>query len=81
MQRGLEALFVNCAELIDDLACASRRDELRDTLMRYLRPHVLVVDEVGDLAYGDDAANILLHVVNERDIYTGSRSRRCCLES
>ena len=68
MQNGFEALFVNCAELIDDLSCASRRGELRDALMRYLRPHVLVVDEVGYLAYGDDAANVLFHVVNERHI-------------
>jgi DNA replication protein DnaC len=68
MQNGFEALFVNCAELIDDLSCASRRGELRDALTRYLRPHVLVVDEVGYLAYGDDAANVLFHVVNERHI-------------
>lgn len=68
MQNGFEALFVNCAELIDDLSCANRRGELRDALTRYLRPHVLVVDEVGYLAYGDDAANVLFHVVNERHI-------------
>jgi DNA replication protein DnaC len=68
MQNGFEALFVNCAELIDDLSCASRRGELREALMRYLKPHVLVVDEVGYLAYGDDAANVLFHVVNERHI-------------
>ncbi|NJL18453.1 MAG: ATP-binding protein [Nitrospira sp.] len=33
-----------------------------------LKPHVLVVDEVGYLAYGDDAANVLYHVVNDRHI-------------
>ena len=68
MQNGFDALFVNCAELIDDLSCASREGRLREALVRYLRPHVLVVDEVGYLAYGDDAANVLFHVVNERHI-------------
>ena len=29
---------------------------------------MLVVDEVGYLAYGDDAANVLYHVVNDRHI-------------
>ena len=41
---------------------------LRAALAGYLRPHVLVVDEVGYLAYGDDAANVLYHVVNDRHI-------------
>jgi IstB-like ATP binding protein len=31
-----------------------------------VQPHVLVVDEVGYLTYGTDAANVLFHVVNER---------------
>jgi|GEM_PF-2591536 len=34
----------------------------------YVRPHVLVVDEVGYLTYGDEAANVLYHVVNDRPI-------------
>ena len=68
MQNGFDALFTNCAELIDDLSCAGREGRLREALARYLRPHVLVVDEVGYLAYGDDAANVLFHVVNERHI-------------
>ena len=68
MQNGFDGLFVNCAELIDDLSCASRDGRLREALARYLKPHVLVIDEVGYLTYGDDAANVLFHVVNERHI-------------
>src|SRR5262249_20191716 len=41
---------------------------MRDALTAYVRPHVLVVDEVGYLAYGADAANVLYHVVNDRHI-------------
>jgi DNA replication protein DnaC len=32
----------------------------------YTHPAVLVVDEVGYLTYGTDAANMLFHVVNDR---------------
>jgi DNA replication protein DnaC len=39
---------------------------LADALPTYTHPAVLVVDEVGYLTYGTDAANMLFHVVNER---------------
>ncbi len=68
MQNGFDALFTTAAELIDHLSSAGNRGNLRDSLGTYVRPHVLVVDEVGYLAYGDDAANVLYHVVNDRHI-------------
>jgi DNA replication protein DnaC len=68
MQNGFDALFTNCADLIELLSAASREGQLRETLAVFVKPHVLVVDEVGYLAYGDDAANVLFHVVNERHI-------------
>lgn len=68
IQSGFDALFVNCATLIEQLSAAGRRGTLRDELDRYIKPHVLVCDEVGYLTYGDDAANVLFHVVNERHI-------------
>jgi hypothetical protein len=57
---------VTAAELIDDLSAAFRTGRLADTLTRYVHPAVLVVDEVGYLTYGTDAANMLFHVVNDR---------------
>ena len=68
MQNGFDALFTTAAELIEDLSVASRDGGLREALVRYVRPHVLVVDEVGYLTYGTDAANVFFHVVNERHI-------------
>ncbi|MGH2836212.1 MAG: IS21-like element helper ATPase IstB [Solirubrobacteraceae bacterium] len=68
MQHGFDALFTTAAKLIDDLSAAGRAGILREALTRYMKPHVLVVDEVGYLAYGDDAANVLYHVVNDRHI-------------
>lgn len=68
LQNGFDALFTTAAELIDHLSAASREGNMRNALAIYLRPHVLVVDEVGYLTYGDDAANVLYHVVNDRHI-------------
>src|SRR5919108_2954922 len=50
MQNGFDALFTTAAELIDDLSAASRDGRMREALATYVRPHVLVVDEVGYLA-------------------------------
>lgn len=68
IQNGFDALFTTAAELIDHLSAASREGRMRETIAEYVRPHVLIVDEVGYLAYGDDAANVLYHVVNDRHI-------------
>ena len=66
IQNGFDALFVTAAELIDELSAAFRTGRLAEALARYTHPHVLVVDEVGYLTYGTDAANMLFHVVNDR---------------
>ena len=48
---------------------ATRKGKLRHALPAYTHPHVLVIDEVGYLSYGPDAANVLFHVVNERYLH------------
>jgi DNA replication protein DnaC len=66
IQNGFDALFVTAAELIEDLSTASRDNQLAYSLGRYVAPHILIVDEVGYLSYGPDAANVLYHVVTQR---------------
>src|SRR6185503_12885738 len=66
IQNGFDAFFTTAATLIDDLSAAFRAGELAQALPTYTLPGVLVVDEVGYLTYGTDAANMLFHVVNER---------------
>jgi DNA replication protein DnaC len=66
IQNGFDAFFTTAATLIDDLSSAFRAGQLADALPTYTHPAVLVVDEVGYLTYGTDAANMLFHVVNER---------------
>jgi hypothetical protein len=66
IQNGFDARCVTAAELIDDLSTAFRGGGFTETLATYVHPGVLVVDEVGYLTYGTDAANMLFHVVNDR---------------
>jgi DNA replication protein DnaC len=68
IQNGFSARFITAAALIEELSQASREGKFRDALHRYLQPHVLVIDEVGYLTYGPDAANVLFHVVNDRHL-------------
>lgn len=68
IQNGFETLFTTAAELIEDLSNASKRGHLQESLATYTHPHVLVIDEVGYLTYGPEAANVLFHVVNDRHL-------------
>jgi DNA replication protein DnaC len=68
IQNGFETLFTTAAELIEDLSNASQKGGLYESLATYTHPHVLVIDEVGYLTYGPDAANVLFHVVNDRHL-------------
>ena len=68
IQNGFSALFRTAAALIEELSIATAGGKLREALAVYLQPNVLVVDEVGYLSYGPDAANVLFHVVNERHL-------------
>jgi DNA replication protein DnaC len=68
IQNGFETFCTTAAELVEDLSNASKRGQLHQALLIYTRPHVLVIDEVGYLTYGQDAANVLFHVVNDRHL-------------
>src|ERR1700689_2038715 len=68
IQNGFETLCTNAAELVEELSNASKKGCLQESLLTYTHPHVLVVDEVGYLTYGADAANVLFHVVNDRHL-------------
>jgi DNA replication protein DnaC len=69
IQNGFDALFTTATALIDDLSRAARAGKLRHQLPTYTHAHVLVIDEVGYLGYGPDAANVLFQVVNDRYLH------------
>lgn len=69
IQNGYEALFTSAAGMIEDLSTATRRGGLARTLADYTHPPALVIDEVGYLTVGGDAANLMFQVVNERYLH------------
>ena len=69
IQNGYEALFTSAAEMIETLSVATRRGELARALAHYTHPPALVIDEVGYLTVGGDAANLMFQVVNERYLH------------
>jgi DNA replication protein DnaC len=66
IQHGAEARFVTCTELIHQLTEARRHGKWEATLKRVLTPEVLIVDEVGYLGYGPEAASVLFPVIDQR---------------
>lgn len=68
IQNGFNALFTTAAALIGDLSLSMREANFREGLKVYTSPHVLIIDEIGYLTYGPDAANVLFHVVNDRHL-------------
>ena len=64
--QGHSALFVNAAQMLGDLAAQEGDNALRRRFAHYARPDVLVVDEIGYLAYGTRHADLLFEIVNRR---------------
>ena len=63
IQNGFTARLTTAAALINDLCMAPERTL---ALQPYLRPQVLVIDEMGYLGYGPGAADVLFQVVDQR---------------
>ncbi|MBU0717531.1 MAG: IS21-like element helper ATPase IstB [Planctomycetes bacterium] len=66
IQNGYDARFTTAAQLLNDMHVAALDGNLQDVLVQYIAPDVLVIDELGYLSYGPDAANSLFHVVDQR---------------
>ena len=65
VQAGYRVLFRTASEILTELACDSPQLRRRK-LSSYARPALLVIDEVGYLAYDTTAADLLYEVVNQR---------------
>lgn len=66
IQHGAEACFTTCTDLINQLTTARKNGYWEGALRDYLDPHVLIIDEVGYLGYGPDAASVLFPVIDKR---------------
>jgi DNA replication protein DnaC len=72
---GFSVLCTTAAELIEDLRSCGP-ETLRRRLGRYTRPALLVIDEVGYLAYDSHAADLLYKVVDRRYERPGAREQQ-----
>jgi DNA replication protein DnaC len=63
---GKSALFVNAADLMNDLRRPDSSSALARRLAHYAKPDVLVVDEVGYLAAGDRDGDLFFQLVSRR---------------
>lgn len=66
VMKGHSARFVTAAKMLNDLAAQDGASALERRLRYYARPELLVVDELGYLAYGNRHADLLFEIVNRR---------------
>ena len=64
--RGHTARFITASEMLNDLASQDGIMGLQRRLRFYSQPHLLVVDEVGYLSYGNRQADLLFEIVTRR---------------
>jgi DNA replication protein DnaC len=59
-------LFAGAIEVINDLQAAQKNGGLKRTLKKYLRPQMLILDEVGYLPIDQKGADLLFQVISQR---------------
>lgn len=64
--QGHSALFVESARMLDDLITQTKNVGLERALLRYVKPKLLAIDEVGYLAYDTRHADLLFQLMNRR---------------
>ena len=63
---GHSVLFTSAAHMLNELAAQDGDNALRRRLARYVRPRLLVIDEVGYLSYSNRHADLLFEIVSRR---------------
>jgi DNA replication protein DnaC len=63
---GHSVLFANAIDAINHLSAAQKRSTLKSELKKYLRPRLLVLDEIGYLPIDQHGADLLFQVISQR---------------
>ncbi len=66
VMQGHSALFVEASQMLSDLATQDGDNALRRRIKGYVRPAVLVIDEVGYLSYSTRHADLLFEIISRR---------------
>jgi DNA replication protein DnaC len=64
--RGYSVLFTTAVDIIHTLSAAAATGTLKRTMQRYLKPRLLVVDELGYLPIDKLGADLLFQIISER---------------
>ncbi len=65
-QEGHSVLFANTINVINELSAAQKDGALKQQLKKYLRPQVLILDEVGYLPIDQRGADLLFQTISQR---------------
>lgn len=63
---GRSAIFITASDLILDLTAQETARDLDRRFKHYLRPHLLVIDEIGHLSFDAHAADLIYQIVSRR---------------
>ena len=63
---GHSVLFASAIEVINDLQAAQKNGGLKRELKKYLRPAIVILDEVGYLPIDQKGADLLFQVISQR---------------
>src|SRR5262245_56544099 len=63
---GCTVLFANAISVINNLSAAQKNGLLKNELKKYLRPRLLILDEVGYLPIDQHGADLLFQVISQR---------------
>ena len=63
---GHTVLFTTASNMLNDLAAQDGDNALRRRVKHYARPKLLVIDEVGYLAYSNRHADLLFEIISRR---------------
>jgi DNA replication protein DnaC len=66
LRAGMSAYFITAHDLIDDLSTAAREGRLSKRWQVYLRPKVLIIDEMGYLPMGELGGKLFFQLVSAR---------------
>jgi DNA replication protein DnaC len=64
--RGYPVLFTTAVDIINSLSAAQAHGNLKRELRKYLKPRLLVIDELGYLPIDKHGADLLFQVISER---------------
>jgi len=63
---GHPVLFANAINVINQLSAAQKKGSLKSELKIYLRPRLLILDEIGYLPIDQHGADLLFQVISQR---------------